>query len=777
MATTSNRLTDLYREALESVTATPENWLCFLQSAGRNYRYPFQDQLLIHHQRPDAIAVLEFSQWERRFHRGIRRGSTGIAVFGRSNGRTQVRYLFDIQDTNERANSVPVPLWNVESGDHGPLLHMLEQKFSATEPVLPIAVMTTAKQYTSAVVSLRWEEVQKAQVPVTQEALDRLVENSVAYLLLCRMGLEDYAIFYPQDFDALEQFRTPQNIHLLGDVVNMASRDILTEVAATVRAEHLGQPTFFAEEPKNVYDEPTKEQNTHEGGQNHDDDLSYRERLEPSEPDTAPGDTRNREVRPDAGTVPDRAPAQPVPDPADQRDTEPAPAGGAAAGRGNAGAGHEENAPAGASEAGEPHGVDRPDEQSEAQHRGDDLPDADYQLNIFGDTQEPEQSGSFVLPQAEIDQILRLGSVTAGSRGRIFSFYQGQPSTADAVTFLKKEYGYSGHSYSFLDGSGGFVSYAPSTGLSIESYERHTKAKLSWKSMEQRIRLMMREGTYLTPEEQMQYVSDHLEDSEETPEKPSRIDEMLQQAELAAELSQETRQNLFAFEAGNPEPVNLPHETVHATNFRITDDNLGCGSIRQKFANNLSAIRLLKSLEAEGRNATREEQEILSRYVGWGGMPQAFDSENTSWSSEYTQLKELLEDEEYKAARESVLNAHYTSPTVIRGIYEAIGRMGFTTGNILEPACGVGNFFGMLPDHMSGSRLYGVEMDSISGRIAKQLYPNADITVAGFETTDRRNFYDLAIGNVPFGNYLVDDKSYNSLGFRIHNYFFGATRS
>lgn len=208
-----------------------------------------------------------------------------------------------------------------------------------------------------------------------------------------------------------------------------------------------------------------------------------------------------------------------------------------------------------------------------------------------------------------------------------------------------------------------------------------------------------------------------------------------------------------------------------AANFRITDDNLGCGSIRQKFANNLSAIRLLKSLEAEERHATPEEQEILSRYVGWGGMPQAFDPENTSWSSEYTQLKELLEDEEYKAARESVLNAHYTSPTVIRGIYEAIGRMGFTTGNILEPACGVGNFFGLLPETMSASRLYGVELDSISGRIAKQLYPNADITVAGFETTDRRNFYDLAIGNVPFGNYQVDDKAYNSLRFNIHNYF------
>ena len=209
-----------------------------------------------------------------------------------------------------------------------------------------------------------------------------------------------------------------------------------------------------------------------------------------------------------------------------------------------------------------------------------------------------------------------------------------------------------------------------------------------------------------------------------------------------------------------------------AENFRITDDHLGEGGPKAKFQANIEAIKLLKYLEGTTGQATPEQQQVLSRYVGWGGLADAFDPDKESWCKEYAQLKELLTPEEYAAVRGSTLNAHYTSPTVIRAIYEAVGRMGFETGNILEPSCGVGNFFGMLPEEMQNSRLYGVELDSISGRIARQLYPQAHITVAGFETTDRRDFYDLAVGNVPFGQYQVRDKAYDKLNFNIHNYFF-----
>ena len=219
--------------------------------------------------------------------------------------------------------------------------------------------------------------------------------------------------------------------------------------------------------------------------------------------------------------------------------------------------------------------------------------------------------------------------------------------------------------------------------------------------------------------------------------------------------------------------VELERSTLElAGNFHITDDHLGEGGAKQKYARNIEAIRTLFKLEEEHRGATAEEQQVLSQYVGWGGLADAFDPNKENWSAEYTQLKELLSEDEYAAARASTLNAHYTSPTVIRGIYDAVEHMGFRSGNILEPSMGVGNFFGMLPDSMAGSRLYGVELDSISGRIAQKLYPQADITVAGFETTDRRDFYDLAVGNVPFGQYKVNDKAYNKLGFSIHNYFF-----
>ena len=213
----------------------------------------------------------------------------------------------------------------------------------------------------------------------------------------------------------------------------------------------------------------------------------------------------------------------------------------------------------------------------------------------------------------------------------------------------------------------------------------------------------------------------------------------------------------------------------NAQNFHITDDALGVGGAKAKFRANMAAIHLLQELEFEGLQASPEQQEILSRYVGWGGLADAFDENKPNWSDEFAEMYATLSPEEYAAARASTLNAHYTSPTVIKAIYEAVGNMGFQTGNILEPSMGVGNFFGCLPESMQGSKLYGVELDSITGRIAKQLYPKADITIAGFETTDRKDFYDLAVGNVPFGQYQVDDRAYNKLGFSIHDYFFAKT--
>ena len=264
-----------------------------------------------------------------------------------------------------------------------------------------------------------------------------------------------------------------------------------------------------------------------------------------------------------------------------------------------------------------------------------------------------------------------------------------------------------------------------------------------------------------------QQFEDGLRQDEPTP------DEKLDKLPISVEINGEWQ--TFPDAAAADEALNVEPVPEAAGNFHITDDHLGEGGAKQKYARNIAAIRTLFQLEQEQRGATAEEQEVLAQYVGWGGLPDAFDPDKSNWTKEYTELKGLLSEDEYAAARSSVLNAHYTNPTVIHAIYDAVERMGFRSGNILEPSMGVGNFFGMLPDTMQDSRLYGVELDSITGRIAQKLYPEASIKVAGFETTDRRDFYDLAVGNVPFGQYRVNDKAYNKLGFSIHNYFFAKT--
>ena len=292
--------------------------------------------------------------------------------------------------------------------------------------------------------------------------------------------------------------------------------------------------------------------------------------------------------------------------------------------------------------------------------------------------------------------------------------------------------------------------------------------------------IQLRDPTLLYPI----FRSESFESFQRLMERYPQVPALTQEAaEAETPSSFDTETVAFYPAAENNLPYDIEIQTIRTTppdppiqtkpeNFHITDMHLGEGGPKAKFRANMDAIHTLKQIEAEGRFATPEEQETLSRYVGWGGLADAFDESKENWADEYAELKAALTPEEYTAARASTLNAHYTSPTVIRAIYDAVGRMGFTSGNILEPSMGIGNFFGMLPEEMSESRLYGVELDSISGRIAKQLYPDANITIEGFETTNRKDFYDIAVGNVPFGNYQVSDRAYDKLGFSIHNYFF-----
>ncbi|MFQ7321527.1 MAG: SNF2-related protein [Faecalibacterium sp.] len=428
------------------------------------------------------------------------------------------------------------------------------------------------------------------------------------------------------------------------------------------------------------------------------------------------------------------------------------------------------------------------------------------------------------MSRAEIENELRShGSGYASSKQRILQLYEKLPDRKQRTRALAKEYGIGGHSHSYLDGRSGFITYN-SSGMEFSLHSAREPFKLKWAAIEQYIDLMIQSGRYLTDEEKEQrtaaqeatiykvgdevvvdlstrtiegtigYVGEtdvridtsahgHSWDNEvinkqqfedalrqEEQDEPELSDEELD--ELPVSVVIDGKAQTFPDAAALDEALDTESVPEPAGNFRITDDHLGEGGPKQKYARNVEAIRTLFRLEQEHRAATAEEQQVLSQYVGWGGLADTFDPNKGSWAKEYAELKGLLSEGEYAAARSSTLNAHYTSPVVIRSIYDAVEKMGFQSGNILEPSMGVGNFFGMLPEGMQSSRLYGVELDSITGRIAQKLYPQADITVAGFETSDRRDFYDLAVGNVPFGNYKVNDKAYNKLGFSIHNYFF-----
>ena len=428
------------------------------------------------------------------------------------------------------------------------------------------------------------------------------------------------------------------------------------------------------------------------------------------------------------------------------------------------------------------------------------------------------------MSQAEIEHELRShGSGFAQGKQRIMELFQTQPDRNLRAKALAKEYGIGGHSHSYLDGWSGFITYN-SSGMEFSLHSAREPFKLKWAAIEQYIDLMIQSGRYLTDEEKEQrtaaqeattykvgdegvvdlpartiegtigYVGEtdvridtsahgHSWDNEvinkqqfedalrqEEPDEPELSDEELD--ELPVSVVIDGKVQTFPDAAALDEALNTENIPEPAGNFHITDDHLGEGGPKQKYARNVEAIRTLFRLEQEHRAATSEEQHVLAQYVGWGGLPDAFDPDKDNWATEHAELKGLLSEDEYAAARASTLNAHYTSPTIIRSIYDAVEKMGFQSGNILEPSMGVGNFFGMLPEGMRSSRLYGVELDSITGRIAQKLYPQADITVAGFETSDRRDFYDLAVGNVPFGNYKVNDKAYNKPGFSIHNYFF-----
>jgi len=399
------------------------------------------------------------------------------------------------------------------------------------------------------------------------------------------------------------------------------------------------------------------------------------------------------------------------------------------------------------------------------------------------------------ITQDVIDGRLLGGDGIQHGKFRIYEHFKEGHSSKESIDFLKNEYGTGGSSHALLGSDNGWEDH-DAKGIRLRKgniMAPYAEILLKWNIVEKRIRELVNDGQYLSPKEQEAYITYRGErdqkalkkeqeqfeqDSAQVARKEDREVESTSGHDVQKpEVDEEVFTPNIAQTAQNPPEQTGPKiDKSGAKNFQITDDALGVGSAKEKFRSNVAAIKTVETIEAESRIATPEEQLVLSKYVGWGGLSDAFDDTKSNWANEYQELKALLSSEEYASARESTLNAHYTSPTIIRGIYTALDNMGFEKGNILEPAMGIGNFFGMLPEKMQKSKLYGVELDGITGRIAKQLYPNADVKISGYEKTDYpKDFFDVAVGNVPFGQYKVADKAYDKNNFLIHDYFFAKT--
>ena len=726
---------DLAREIAQGLAGSVGAWTAFLDTASRLYKYPFADQLMIHAQRPGATACASYEVWNDTMRRYVRRGAKGIALVDNSGDAPRLRYVFDIADTGTRRSSRPFSPWQIDSGNIEAVSSALEDSFGAERGVslasqLETAAALLADEYwmgnsrdiLDIVDGSSLEEYDDFNIGVSFRDAAAV---SIAHTLLRRCGFEPENYLEPQDYEAVFEWNTPEAVTALGTAVSENAQMVLRQIERTIRS--------------------------YERSQKHDrDNLHDRERRPAARAEPA-RDGANRPLREAETALPQGAPAYTVEPAPDERDAVAAPArdrnGGAEPHRPDAaeaggGSGRDRGA-----ESRRPDEVDGPHEQLQGSGRRSSSERIDLQLNLFDEAEDAQAPSAFSFPQEGADDII-LDTEREQYEKMLVEALANDSAYVNAVR--------NSDSQNAID-----EGIAAIRRIAAESTDmRFLKLYHDNAEFRSGLRNDVLAAAYKEVSERGNVGVEQSETShEQTPVVYIPVDGEWQgfpsvaAAEEAAleEFRKETRRG--------------------ARNFRITDDHLGEGGAKAKCRANIEAIRLLKYLEENVFQASPEQQEVLSRYVGWGGIPEAFDESKSEWSKEYAELKALLTPEEYEAARGSTLNAHYTSPAVIRAIYEAVGGMGFEGGRILEPSMGVGNFFGLLPENMANSQLYGVELDSITGRIAKQLYPEANITVAGFETTNRPGFFDLAVGNVPFGQYQVHDPEYDRLGFSIHNYF------
>lgn len=1019
MASKLRLITDLYGETLTQISKNPDDWMSFLECAAMNYKYPFNDQVLIYAQRPEAVACAKIEAWNKQVGRWVNRGAKGIALLSEDNGYTNLRYVFDIADTNSKFGK-SFRLWSVPKPYEVDIIESLENKYGELEDKssLGLAIKSVSKilvedNMQDYLEDLKFYRENSSLEPMTDEAVQLLfqnaLENSIAFSMIKRCGLNPNDYFTNEDFTPILAFDSYETITRLGVATSEISEMGIREIYNTIKKLRINEinkiRTFDID--KDLSYDVSESRETVERRNNDEYNLHTQRGLR----DTRPSDTRKQDssggqIRNDEVKILEREQEISIHDSINEQSTSRTLDEYSRSSNGESRTDsirnesqREDNR---TNETTRPYEMDRLNEQLEDISRGDSSERIDLRLNNY----DPSQSKThYVVVDEKINQILSTTPHLRKSNKEIKDFIQNEKDVTKRAEYLKgifnkdytgvivddQMYGYKTFDNGILFWKGNFLSRDTESFVSWEDLtyhydamillnqlndrieplpsvtdqlsfldenseksvsdleftqefvdryltEQHRDTKFSiyeqfskslstenninylknlygisgstytikgagigvntdykgvrfnrgyfdasakeqlfkWNYIEKRIKNLIHEDRYLNSKELEDYpkwldekdqerefieasnnlaekiivepteekydyqyhlgdkvyigadeyeilsigisnvglydfkyplfnremskeefdrkvqenpANDHLkvkvsDIKDNVNEEPSGIEENVKEEisipiEEEPEVQSENIVPVFEKKKSNKIRSFDIHPEIHASDrnqFKITNDNLGEGSPREKFNNNVEAIRVLKKCEEENRFATSQEQEILSKYVGWGGLPQAFDEKDSSWSNEYSILKNLLDEKEYSQARESTLTAFYTPPVVIRSMYKALENMGLKTGNILEPSCGVGNFIGMLPDSLEDCKLYGVELDSISGRIARQLYQKSTVAVQGYEDTNLPNsFFDVAVGNVPFGDFKVLDKKYDKHKFLIHDYFFAKT--
>lgn len=1019
MASKLRLITDLYGETLTQISKNPEDWMSFLECAAMNYKYPFNDQVLIYAQRPEAVACAKIEAWNKQVGRWVNRGAKGIALLSEDNGYTNLRYVFDIADTNSKFGK-SFRLWSVPKPYEVDIIESLENKYGELEDKssLGLAIKSVSKilvedNMQDYLEDLKFYRENSSLEPMADEAVQLLVqnalENSIAFSMIKRCGLNPNDYFTNEDFTPILAFDSYETITRLGVATSEISEMGIREIYNTIKKLRINEinkiRTFDID--KDLSYDVSESRETVERRNNDEYNLHTQRGLR----DTRPSDIREQDssggqIRNDEVKVLEREQEISIYNSINEQSTSRTLDEYSRSSNGESRTDsirnesqREDNR---TNETTRPYEMDRLNEQLEDISRGDSSERIDLRLNNY----DPSQSKThYVVVDEKINQILSTTPHLRKSNKEIKDFIQNEKDVTKRAEYLKgifnkdytgvivddQMYGYKTFDNGILFWKGNFLSRDTESFVSWEDLtyhydamillnqlndrieplpsvidqlsfidenseksvsdleftqefvdryltEQHRNTKFSiyeqfskslstenninylknlygisgatstikgagigvntdykgvrfnrgyfgasakeqlfkWNYIEKRIKTLIREDRYLNSKELEEYpkwldekdqerefieasnnlaekiieepteekyeyqyhlgdrvyigadeyeilsigisnvvlydfryplfnremskeefdrkvqenpANDHLkvkvsDIKDNINEEPSNIEvnvkeEISLHIEEEPEVQEENIVPVFEKKKSNKIRSFDIHPEIPISDrnqFKITNDNLGEGSPREKFNNNVEAIRVLKKCEEENRFATPQEQEILSKYVGWGGLPQAFDEKDSSWSNEYSILKNLLDEKEYSQARESTLTAFYTPPVVIRSMYKALENMGLKTGNILEPSCGVGNFIGMLPDSLEDCKLYGVELDSISGRIARQLYQKSTVAVQGYEDTNLPNsFFDVAVGNVPFGDFNVLDKKYDKHKFLIHDYFFAKT--